>query len=68
MSLLSLKSLEAQLPTELFMRVHKSFIINLQKINMIERNEIIYDDGTIIPVSAQYKAIFQEFVDKNFLI
>ena len=68
MSLLSLKSLEAQLPTELFMRVHKSFIVNLQKINMIERNEIIYDDGTIIPVSAQYKAIFQEFVDKNFLI
>jgi len=68
MSLLSLKSLEAQLPTELFMRVHKSFIINLQKINIIERNEIIYDDGTIIPVSAQYKAIFQEFVDKYFLI
>jgi len=68
MSLLSLKSLEAQLPIELFMRVHKSFIINLQKINMIERNEIVYDDGTIIPVSAQYKAIFQEFVDKNFLI
>lgn len=68
MSLISMKSLEAQLPETRFMRVHKSFIVNLEKINMIERNEIVYDDGTIIPVSAQYKAKFQEFVDKNFLI
>ena len=68
MSLISLKSLEAQLPPSIFMRVHKSYIVNLQKVNMIERNEIVYDDGTIIPVSAQYKTVFQEFVDKNFLI
>lgn len=67
MSLLSLKSLETQLPESMFMRVHKSYIVNLQKINIIERNEIIYDDGTIIPVSQQYKAKFQEFVDKNFM-
>ena len=68
MSLISLKSLEAQLPVSMFMRVHKSFIVNLQKVNMIERNEIVYDDGTIIPVSQQYKTQFQEFVDKNFMI
>ena len=68
MSLISLKSLEAQLPSTLFMRVHKSYIVNLQKVNMIERNEIVYDDGTIIPVSQQYKLQFQEFVDKNFMI
>jgi DNA-binding LytR/AlgR family response regulator len=68
MSLLSLKSLEAQLPEHLFMRVHKSYIVNLQKINIIERNEIIYDDGVVIPVSNQYKAKFQEFIDKNFMI
>ncbi|MFZ4454854.1 MAG: LytR/AlgR family response regulator transcription factor [Bacteroidales bacterium] len=68
MSLISLKSLEAQLPPTMFMRVHKSYIVNLQKVNMIERNEIVYDDGTIIPVSQQYKTQFQEFVDKNFMI
>lgn len=67
MSLLSLKSLESELPATLFMRVHKSFIVNLQKINVIERNEIVYDDGTIIPISTQYKAQFQEFVEKNFM-
>jgi two-component system, LytTR family, response regulator LytT len=63
-----LKSLEAQLPESKFMRVHKSYIVNLQKINVIERNEIVYDDGTIIPISALYKTKFQEFIDKNFLV
>ena len=68
MSLLSLKSLETQLPATMFMRVHKSYIVNLQKINMIERNEIVYDDGTVIPVSLQYKDAFQAFLDKNFML
>jgi two-component system LytT family response regulator len=68
MSLLSLKSLEAQLPNSQFMRVHKSFIVNLKKINMIERNEIVYDDGTIIPISQQYKDQFQHFLDDNFML
>lgn len=68
MSLLSLKALEYQLPSNTFMRVHKSYIVNLQKINMIERNEIVYDDGTIIPVSQQYKEAFQAFLDKNFML
>jgi two-component system LytT family response regulator len=68
MSLLSLKALESQLPQSMFMRVHKSYIVNLQKINMIERNEIVYDDGTIIPVSNQYKDAFQAFLDKNFML
>jgi DNA-binding LytR/AlgR family response regulator len=68
MSLLSLKSLEVQLPENMFMRVHKSYIVNLEEINVIERNEIVYDDGTVIPVSNQYKSKFQEFVDKNFTL
>jgi DNA-binding LytR/AlgR family response regulator len=68
MSLISMKSLEAQLPVSKFMRVHKSYIVNLQKINMIERNEIVYDDGTVIPVSQQYKEAFQQYLDKNFLL
>jgi len=68
MSLLSLKSLEGQLPEKMFMRVHKSFIVNLQKIKIIEHNEIIYDNGTAIPVSQQYKAKFQEYISKNFMM
>ena len=68
MTLLSMKSLEAQLPAAKFMRVHKSYIVNLFKVNMIERNEIVYEDGTLIPISQQYKANFQRFVDENFMM
>ena len=66
LSLTSLKQLEAKLPAEAFMRVHRSFIVNLAKIDTIERSRIVF--GKIyIPVSDQYKEKFQEFVTKNFL-
>lgn len=66
LSLNSLKSLEAKLPETKFMRVHRSFIVNLEKIDTIERSRIVFDK-VYIPVSEQYKEKFQEFLDKNFL-
>ena len=67
MTLLSMKSIEDQLPQERFMRVHRSFIINLSRISVIERNRIVFDGSTYIPVSEQYKSRFQEYIDENFL-
>ena len=66
LSLNSIKSLEQKLPEEKFMRVHRSFLVNLDKIETIERSRIVFGK-TYIPVSDQYKAKFQEFLDKNFL-
>jgi len=68
MSLLSMKSLENQLPADRFMRVHRSFIVNLTKITVIERNRIVFGEDIYIPVSDQYKSRFQSWVDKNFII
>lgn len=68
MTLLSLKAIEEQLPKERFMRVHRSFIVNKEKIKIIERNRIIFDNNVYIPVSDQYKPAFQDFINKNFLI
>ncbi|MGL4229359.1 MAG: LytR/AlgR family response regulator transcription factor [Tannerellaceae bacterium] len=68
MSLLSLKLLESQLPSDRFMRVHKSFIVNLDKVNIVERGEIYFEDGTIVPVSQQYKDKFNHFLESNFLL
>ena len=67
MTQLSMKSIEEQLPDDRFMRVHRSFIIHLSKISVIERNRIVFDGSTYIPISEQYKSRFQEYVDKNFL-
>lgn len=68
MSLLSLKSIEKQLVENDFMRVHKSYIVNLQKITEIENNCIICANDELIPVSKQYKEQFQVFLKRNFLI
>jgi two-component system, LytTR family, response regulator LytT len=67
LSLASLKLLESKLPEKKFMRVHRSFIVNLEKIDTIERSRIVFGKE-YIPVSDQYKEKFQEFLDKNFLI
>ena len=67
MTQLSMKSIEDQLPDDRFMRVHRSFIINLSKISVIERNRIVFDGTIYIPVSEQYKTKFQTYIDKNFL-
>jgi two-component system, LytTR family, response regulator LytT len=68
MTLISLKSIEEQLPPEKFMRVHRSFIVNLEKVKVIERNRIVFDNSVYIPVGDQYKDVFQKFVEKNFLV
>jgi two-component system response regulator LytT len=66
LSLTSLKLLESKLPENKFMRVHRSFIVNLEKINTIERSRIVFGKE-YIPVSDQYKEKFQEFLERNFL-
>jgi len=67
MTLLSMKAVEEVLPADKFMRVHRSYIVSLSKISVIERSRIIFDGSVYIPVSDQYKTVFQNFIDKNFL-
>ncbi|WP_299524634.1 LytTR family DNA-binding domain-containing protein [uncultured Lutibacter sp.] len=66
MTLLSMKAVEQQLPNNSFMRVHRSYIVNLKMITTIERNRIVFDK-VYIPVSEQHKEEFHQFVEKNFL-
>lgn len=66
MTLLSMKVLEQTLPMSMFMRVHRSYIVNLTKIRFIERNRIIFGK-TIIPVSESYKDAFAEFIASRAL-
>lgn len=63
-SLISMKSLEEMLPGETFIRVHRSYIVNLEKVNLIERNRIIFGK-TYIPVSDSYKEKFQDFLNRK---
>jgi len=66
LSLMSLKTLEDKLPSEQFMRVHRSFIVNLHQIVRIERNRIVFG-SVYIPIADSYKEPFQEFINRKFL-
>jgi DNA-binding LytR/AlgR family response regulator len=66
LSISTLKMVESKLPSKYFMRVHRSFIVNLNKIETIERSRIVFGKE-YIPISEQYKDSFQEFLDRNFL-
>ncbi len=68
MTLMSLKKMEEFLPDNSFMRVHRSFIVNLNKITTVERNRIVFDKDVYIPVSEQYKQKFQKYLNDNFLV
>ncbi len=66
LSINSLKSLEQKLPSNKFMRVHRSFIVNLDRIEIIERSRIVFGK-VYIPVSDQYKDKFQDYLDRNLV-
>lgn len=63
LSLISLKALEEKLPSSKFMRVHRSFIIALDKISAISKNSI-FIDKIEITVGEQYKESFKTMIDK----
>ncbi|MBD9166959.1 MAG: DNA-binding response regulator [Parabacteroides johnsonii] len=67
MTLLSMKKLEERLPAERFMRVHRSYIVNLEKITAVANNRIIYGKDTYIPIGNQYKDKFNEYLEKHYL-
>jgi len=48
------------------MRIHRSFIVNLDRVEVIERSRIVFG-RVYIPVSEQDKEKFQRFLNENFL-
>jgi two-component system LytT family response regulator len=67
MPLISLRLLEEQLPSNKFMRVHRSYIVNLKKITTIDHYRILFDNKEYIPVGDQYKETFQSYINSRSL-
>ena len=65
--LLSMKKMEERLPSASFMRVHRSYIINLRKIQEVNKNRVIMDADTYIPIGDLYREAFNNYLDKKFL-
>ena len=66
LSLMTIKSMEELLPANRFIRVHRSFIVQPEKIKVIERNRIVFGK-VYIPISENYKSRFTEFILRRSL-
>ena len=60
---LTMKAVEAMLPTDKFLRVHRSYIIAVDKIKKIDRNDCIYIGEEIIHVPEGYQQAFHSFIE-----
>ncbi|WP_418408488.1 LytR/AlgR family response regulator transcription factor [Alistipes sp.] len=65
-TLFRLKNMEAALPSETFMRVHRSYIVNLRCIKGYVRGRIFLSDTEYVPIGENYKETFQRYIDSNF--
>lgn len=61
----TMKAMEEMLPSGRFMRVHRSYIVSLEKIRSIDRNNCIYIGKEIIHVTDAYKDAFNAYLKAN---
>lgn len=47
---------------ESFLQVHRSYIVNMNHVEQIERNRLVMDADNYIPVGDSYKAAFQQYL------
>lgn len=64
LTLMSMTRILERLPSDRFMRVHKSYIIGIKHIELVQNHRITIA-GREIPISNSYREAFQAFVDKT---
>jgi len=60
-TLMALKRIETSLPST-FMRIHRSFIVNLNYVNEVEKRQIVLSDGIRLPIGDFSRPQLQEWV------
>lgn len=64
MSLFRLKNMESALPSNRFMRVHRSYIVNLSHVTGYARGRVYLDNEEYVPISVNYRDSFREYIDR----
>lgn len=63
---ISLRQLKEWLP-EHFIQIHRSYIVNMNRVQEIERLSIVIDEDTHIPVGENYRKVFQDYMCRHAL-
>ncbi len=66
MTLFRLKNMQTALPEEQFMRIHRSYIVNLRCITSYAKGRVFLSDDEYIPIGDNYRADFQRYVEEKF--
>ena len=62
---LTMKAVEEMLPKEKFLRVHRSYIVAVDKIQKVDRNDCIYIGKEIIHIPDGYLPAFRQFLQSR---
>ena len=65
--LLSMKKIEEHLPSNKFMRIHRSFIINLDKVSEVKKNHVMLEGDVSLPIGDNYKDAFINYLNSKIL-
>ena len=57
-TLFRLKNMESSLPASMFMRVHRSYIINLNYVSSYTKGRVFLDGDDYVPIGESYKDVF----------
>ena len=63
-TLFRLKNMETTLPADSFMRVHRSYIVNLRRITGYAKGRIYFDGDEYVPLGEKYREQFLKYIDK----
>jgi len=62
-----MKKIEEHLPSSKFMRIHRSFIINLDKVSEVKKNHVMLAGDVSLPIGDNYKDTFISYLNKRIL-
>ena len=65
-TLLSMKKMEEFLPST-FMRIHRSYIVNLDRVQEVGKNRVILDADTYLPIGESYKGVLDDYLSQRYL-
>jgi len=61
-----MKTLEEQLPADKFIRIHNSYIVAVQAIDVVQKNEVQIGAASL-PIGDTYRKTFREFIEKKHI-
>ena len=66
MTLFRIKNIEVTLPSDMFMRVHRSYIVNLKCVTGYARGRVFLNNNEYVPIGENHKEQFQSYIREHY--